>query len=276
MAAASDVRIAKGEALALDGVPLGIKDLFCTEGVHSQAGEPHPRRVPAGLRVDCHRQPVGRRRGDARQAEHGRVRHGLVQRDVLLRPGGQSLAVDGLQCAAGAGRLVRRLGRGGRGAALCRRRPAPIPAARSASRPPSPARSASSRPTGAARAGGSSPSPRRSTRPGRSRARFATRRSCCARWRASMPKDTTSVDLPVPDYEAAVGQPVTGLRIGVPKEYRIEGMPAEIEALWEAGQGMAQRGRRRDRRHLAAAHQVRFAGLLYRRPGRGLVQSRPL
>ena len=49
------------------------------------------------------------------------------------------------------------------------------------------------------------------------------------------PKDTTSVDLPVPDYEAVVGQPVKGLRIGIPKEYRIDGMPAEIEALWEAG-----------------------------------------
>jgi len=49
------------------------------------------------------------------------------------------------------------------------------------------------------------------------------------------PKDTTSVDLPVPNYEAVVGQPVAGLRIGVPKEYRMDGMPAEIEALWEAG-----------------------------------------
>jgi aspartyl-tRNA(Asn)/glutamyl-tRNA(Gln) amidotransferase subunit A len=49
------------------------------------------------------------------------------------------------------------------------------------------------------------------------------------------PKDTTSADLPVPDYEQAIGQSVKGLRIGVPKEYRIAGMPAEIEALWERG-----------------------------------------
>jgi aspartyl-tRNA(Asn)/glutamyl-tRNA(Gln) amidotransferase subunit A len=49
------------------------------------------------------------------------------------------------------------------------------------------------------------------------------------------PKDTTSVDVPVPDYEAALGQGVKGLRIGVPKEYRLDGMPAEIEALWERG-----------------------------------------
>ena len=83
-------------------------------------------------------------------------------------------------------------------------RPAPTPAARSASRRPSPASSASSRPMAAARAGASSPTPPRSTRPGRSRAPCATARSCCARWRASIRKDTTSVDVPVPDYEAAL------------------------------------------------------------------------
>jgi aspartyl-tRNA(Asn)/glutamyl-tRNA(Gln) amidotransferase subunit A len=49
------------------------------------------------------------------------------------------------------------------------------------------------------------------------------------------PKDSTSADLPVPDYEAAVGRSVKGLRIGIPKEYRIEGMPAEIEKLWAQG-----------------------------------------
>ena len=49
------------------------------------------------------------------------------------------------------------------------------------------------------------------------------------------PKDTTSVDRPVPDYEAAVGRSVKGLRIGIPKEYRVAGMPAEIEALWQTG-----------------------------------------
>jgi aspartyl-tRNA(Asn)/glutamyl-tRNA(Gln) amidotransferase subunit A len=49
------------------------------------------------------------------------------------------------------------------------------------------------------------------------------------------PKDTTSVDVPVPDYEAAIGKSVKGMRIGIPKEYRIEGMPPEIETLWEQG-----------------------------------------
>jgi aspartyl-tRNA(Asn)/glutamyl-tRNA(Gln) amidotransferase subunit A len=49
------------------------------------------------------------------------------------------------------------------------------------------------------------------------------------------PKDTTSVDIAVPDYEKAIGRSVKGMRIGIPKEYRIDGMPAEIEKLWADG-----------------------------------------
>jgi aspartyl-tRNA(Asn)/glutamyl-tRNA(Gln) amidotransferase subunit A len=49
------------------------------------------------------------------------------------------------------------------------------------------------------------------------------------------PKDTTSADRDVPDYEAAVGRSVRGMKIGVPKEYRLDGMPPEIEQLWQQG-----------------------------------------
>ncbi|MCG6204067.1 Asp-tRNA(Asn)/Glu-tRNA(Gln) amidotransferase subunit GatA [Rhodopseudomonas sp. HC1] len=49
------------------------------------------------------------------------------------------------------------------------------------------------------------------------------------------PKDTTSVDRPVPNYEAAIGGSVKGMKIGIPKEYRLDGMPAEIEKLWSQG-----------------------------------------
>ncbi len=48
-------------------------------------------------------------------------------------------------------------------------------------------------------------------------------------------KDTTCVDLPVPDYEAAVGRSVKGMTIGIPREYRMEGMSGEIDALWSQG-----------------------------------------
>ncbi|HEY8565411.1 MAG TPA: Asp-tRNA(Asn)/Glu-tRNA(Gln) amidotransferase subunit GatA [Beijerinckiaceae bacterium] len=49
------------------------------------------------------------------------------------------------------------------------------------------------------------------------------------------PKDTTCADLPVPDYEAAVGRGVKGLKIGIPREYRMDGMSPEIERLWQQG-----------------------------------------
>src|SRR5487761_1916773 len=49
------------------------------------------------------------------------------------------------------------------------------------------------------------------------------------------PKDSTSVDQPVPNYEEAVGQSIKGKTIGIPKEYRVDGMSPEIEALWQQG-----------------------------------------
>jgi aspartyl-tRNA(Asn)/glutamyl-tRNA(Gln) amidotransferase subunit A len=48
-------------------------------------------------------------------------------------------------------------------------------------------------------------------------------------------KDSTSVNRPVPDYEAAVGASIQGKTIGIPKEYRLDGMPAEIAKLWDDG-----------------------------------------
>jgi aspartyl-tRNA(Asn)/glutamyl-tRNA(Gln) amidotransferase subunit A len=57
------------------------------------------------------------------------------------------------------------------------------------------------------------------------------------------PRDSTSADRPVPDFEQAVGKSVRGLRVGIPKEYRVDGMPPEIEALWAKGRDwLAQQG----------------------------------
>lgn len=52
------------------------------------------------------------------------------------------------------------------------------------------------------------------------------------------PKDSTSAYLPVPDFEAALTGDIKGKTIGIPKEYRMEGMPAEIEKLWADGTAM--------------------------------------
>jgi aspartyl-tRNA(Asn)/glutamyl-tRNA(Gln) amidotransferase subunit A len=48
-------------------------------------------------------------------------------------------------------------------------------------------------------------------------------------------RDTTSVDLPVPDYCAGLDEGIKGLKVGIPAEYRVEGMGAEVDALWQQG-----------------------------------------
>ncbi len=52
------------------------------------------------------------------------------------------------------------------------------------------------------------------------------------------PKDSTSVDIPVPNFEAMLTGDIRGKKIGIPKEYRMDAMPAEIEKLWEEGTAM--------------------------------------
>ena len=54
------------------------------------------------------------------------------------------------------------------------------------------------------------------------------------------PKDSTSADLPVPNFEAMLTGDIKGKKIGIPKEYRMDGMPDEIEALWTDGRAMLQ------------------------------------
>jgi aspartyl-tRNA(Asn)/glutamyl-tRNA(Gln) amidotransferase subunit A len=49
------------------------------------------------------------------------------------------------------------------------------------------------------------------------------------------PKDSTSLDLPVPQWEAGLSSDLKGKKVGIPREYRVDGMPAEIDALWEQG-----------------------------------------
>ena len=90
------------------------------------------------------------------------------------------------------------------------------------------------------------------------------------------PKDTTCIDLPVPDYEKAVGGSVKGMRIGIPKEYRVSGMAAEIETLWQQGAQWLKDAGAEAGRHFAANDQIRAAGLLHRGARRGFVKSRAL
>ena len=92
--------VADGEApeaaadAPLGGVPLAVKDLFCVEGVPSAAALEDPRGLPAALHGHRRRAAAGRRRAGARQDQHGRVRDGLVERELRLRPGQEPVGRD--------------------------------------------------------------------------------------------------------------------------------------------------------------------------------------
>jgi aspartyl-tRNA(Asn)/glutamyl-tRNA(Gln) amidotransferase subunit A len=234
MAKASDARIAKGEAGALEGIPLGIKDLFCTKDVRTTACShildrftpPYESTVTANLWA-AGAVMLGKLNNDefAMGSSNETSFYGDVVNpwrregsDAPLVPGGSS----GGSSAAVAARLC--LGATATDTGGSIRQPAAF--------------------TGTV---GLKPTYGRCSRWGivafassLDQAGPVTR---SVRDSAIMlgamashdPKDATSADLPVPDFEAAVGQDVKGLTIGIPKEYRVEGMAPEIEALWQQG-----------------------------------------
>ena len=232
---------ARGEAGLLEGVPVAIKDLFCTKGVLTTAGSHILDGFVPPYEVDRHAQALGRRVPSARQDQPRRVRHGLVQHDLATTAAsatpGRAPATTRPSFPAAARAARRRRSR----RALWRSAPpAPTPAARSASRPPSAASSASSRPTAAARAGASVAFASSLDQAGA----FARTVEDCALMLQAMaghdPLDSTSADLEVPDWSGTLTADVRGLRIGIPKEYRVDGMPAEIERALAAGCRLAE------------------------------------
>ena len=118
MAEASDARLAAGEGGLLEGVPLAIKDLFCTEGVLTTAGSHILDGFVPPYEFDGQPQALGGGRGLPGQDQSRRVRHGLVQHDLLLWRRAQSVDPRRRQCRPGARRQLGRLGGRGGGAAV--------------------------------------------------------------------------------------------------------------------------------------------------------------
>ncbi|MET4633371.1 Asp-tRNA(Asn)/Glu-tRNA(Gln) amidotransferase subunit GatA [Kaistia defluvii] len=234
MAAASDEKLAKGEARALEGVPIGVKDLFATEGVHTQAASHildkfkpnYESTVTANLWNDG-AVMLGKLNMDefAMGSSNETSFYGPVVNpwrkegsNAPLVPGGSS----GGSAAAVAARLCAGATATDTGGSI--RQPAAF--------------------TGTV---GIKPTYGRCSRWGTVAfassldqagpiARTVRDAAILLKSMASVDaKDTTSVDVPVGDYEGAVGQSVKGLRIGIPREYRLDGMSAEIEALWQQG-----------------------------------------
>ena len=234
MARQSDARIGKRDAGPLEGIPLGIKDLYCTEGVQTTAGShilegfvpPYESTVTANLWRDG-AVMLGKLNldefamGSSNETSYfGPVISPWRRRgsNTPLVPGGSS----GGSAAAVAARLC--LGATATDTGGSIRQPAAF--------------------TGTA---GIKPTYGRCSRFGI--VAFAssldqagpiarTVRDAAILLRSMAghdPKDTTSVDVPVPDFEAAVERGIKGLKIGIPKEYRRDGMPSEIENLWAQG-----------------------------------------
>ena len=234
-ARAADARLKAGETPAMCGIPVGIKDLFCTEGVPSQAAS----RILQGFRPE-YESTVSAKLRDA-----GAVMLGKLNMDEFamgssnesacygpavnpwkidgraLTPGGSS----GGSAAAVAADLC--LGATGTDTGGSIRQPAAF--------------------TGTV---GIKPTYGRCSRWGiiafASSLDQAGPMTKTVRDAAIMlgamcghdAKDSTSADLPVPDFEAALTGDIRGKKIGLPREYRMEGMPAEIEKLWADGAAM--------------------------------------
>jgi aspartyl-tRNA(Asn)/glutamyl-tRNA(Gln) amidotransferase subunit A len=234
MAKASDARIAKGEGGPLEGIPVAIKDMFCTRDVQTTACShilddfvpPYESTVTAQLWRDG-AVMLGKTNNDefAMGSSNETSRMGAVispwrrrGANTPLVPGGSS----GGSAAAVAAHLC--LGATGTDTGGSIRQPAAF--------------------TGTV---GMKPTYGRCSRWGivafasslDQAGPFARTVLDAAMLLRSMaghdPRDSTSVDRPVPNFAAAVGKSVKGMRIGIPKEYRIEGMPAEIEKLWAQG-----------------------------------------
>ncbi len=235
MARASEERLAKGEGGALEGIPIGVKDLFCTEGVLSTAGS----HILDGF-VPTYESTV-----TARLFGAGAVMLGKCNLDEFAMGSSNMTSYYGpvenpwRSQAAPNAKLVPGGSSGGSAAAV---------AAHAALAATGTDTGGSIRQPGAFTGiVGLKPTYGRCSRWGiiafASSLDQAGPLTRTVRDAAIMlgamaghdPKDSTSIDRPVPDYEAALTGDVRGLRIGVPEQYRVDGMPGEIEALWTLG-----------------------------------------
>ncbi|MGU3494925.1 Asp-tRNA(Asn)/Glu-tRNA(Gln) amidotransferase subunit GatA [Xanthobacteraceae bacterium A53D] len=234
MAAKSDERIQSGDAGKLEGLPIGVKDMFCTEGVRTTAGSkiigefvpPYESTVTSQLWRDG-AVMLGKLNNDefAMGSSNETSALGPVtspwRREGDTTPlvpggssGGSAAAVAAYLCAGATGTDT--------GGSI--RQPAAF--------------------TGTV---GIKPTYGRCSRFGiiayasslDQAGPFARTVNDAAVLLRSMagydPKDSTSVNRAVPDYEDAVGASVKGKRIGIPREYRVEGLDPEIAGMWEEG-----------------------------------------
>ena len=234
-ARAADARLAAGDAPGLCGIPLGIKDLFCTKGVASQAAS----NILKGFKPEYESTVTTKLFGDGavmlgklnmdefamgssnETSCYGNVVSPWKVDDRALTPGGSS----GGSAAAVAADLC--LGATGTDTGGSIRQPAAFTGITGIK----PTYGRVSR-WGVVAFASSLDQAGPMTKSVRDAAIFLQSMS------GHDPKDSTSADLAVPDFEAALTGDIRGKKIGIPREYRMDGMPAEIETLWANGVAM--------------------------------------
>jgi aspartyl-tRNA(Asn)/glutamyl-tRNA(Gln) amidotransferase subunit A len=235
-AKAADAALAGGEAKPLAGIPLGIKDLFATEGVETTAGS----RILKGFR------PPYESTVSARLFADGAGMLGKLNMDEFAMGSSNETSAWGNVINPWRGKgneaLVPGGSSGGSSAAVAARLCAGATGTDTGGSIRQPAAF-----TGIA---GIKPTYGRCSRWGI--VAFASSldqagpmardvRDCAILLKSMCgfdPKDSTSLDVPVPDFEAALTGDMRGRRVGIPKEYTIDGIPAEIDALWTKGAEM--------------------------------------
>ena len=248
MAEASDARLAKGEAGPLEGLPIGVKDLYATRGVHTQACShildnfkpAYESTVTSQLWRDG-AVMLGKLNMDefAMGSSNETSYYGPVASPWLPPNWSVDKARAALATSDKRGLLVPGGSSGGSASAVSARLCLAATASDTGGSIRQPAAF-----TGTC---GIKPTYGRCSRYGM--VAFAssldqagpiarTVRDAAIMLRSMAghdPRDSTCYDAPVPDYEAAVGRSIKGLKIGVPREYRLDGMNAEIEKLWAEG-----------------------------------------
>ena len=232
-ARAADAAIAKGEAGPLAGIPLGIKDLFCTKGVQTTAAS----KILEGFA------PTYESTVTANLFRDGAVMLGKLNLDQFAMGSSNETSAFGNVLNPYRGPSGEHLVPGGSSGGSSSAVAARLVAAATGTDTGGSIRQPASF-TGIT---GVKPTYGRCSRWGvvafasslDQAGPMARTIQDCAILLKSMcgfdPKDSTSLDLPVPDFEKALTGDLRGVRVGIPKEYRVDGMPAEIEKLWQQG-----------------------------------------
>ena len=234
-ARAADAALAAGETGALTGIPLAIKDLFCTDGVRTTAGSrilgpfvpPYESTVTANLLRDG-AVFLGKTNMDefAMGSSNMTSAYGPVENPWKRRQDDTAVLVPGGSSGGSAAAVAARLAMGATG----------TDTGGSIRQPAAFCGLVGVKPTyGRCSRWGVVAFASSLDHPGPLARTVRDSAILLASMAGHDPKDSTSAAVAVPDFEAACSRGVKGLRIGIPKEYQAEGTPAEIGALWRQG-----------------------------------------